>query len=86
MAAGLAAGMAVIGVTEAVPAAGRPGHQDLSGAHVVVGTLAEVDDAVLAEARGPRRWSVMGHPRRWVPVDRPGVVGQWMAATAHGRA
>ena len=51
VAAGLAAGMAVVGVTEAVPPAGDPAHQDLSAAHVVVATLAEVDDEVLGAAR-----------------------------------
>ncbi len=52
IAAGLAAGMRVVGVAQANRAPGHPGHQDLSAAHRVVSDLTEVDDRLLASVLG----------------------------------
>lgn len=56
VAAARVAGMRVVATAAANPPPGHPAHQDLSGAHRTVRSLAEVDDALLAgllEARRP---------------------------------
>ena len=52
VAAGVAAGMRVLATAEANRPPGHPSHQDLAAAHVVVPSLAVVDDEVLARVLG----------------------------------
>ena len=59
VAAGLAAGMRVVAVSQANRPPGHPGHQDLGSAHRVVPDLRAVTDDLLAEvlALAPSEWS-----------------------------
>lgn len=52
VAAGRGAGMRVLATADANRPVGHPSHQDLGAAHVVVPSLAEVDDDVLARVMG----------------------------------